>query len=458
MGEHAKLSPSNKRWPHCPGSIREEAPYPDIAGAPAIDGTGSHVLLELSLINNVQASNYDQLIIGSNHADMPMGWLVDIERCARVQICLDYVVRRKKELEKLFPGCTVFIQAESKSNPGIFIHRDDWWGTCDITITAISKAGELLFIEVVDYKDGRGYVSEKWNSQLIAYLFGKIIEGVSSVVPDIGMRMTIVQPKTGTPIRYLCSTNTDHGLNKDSLMVKVNWLIERAAATDDPDAPLVSGKHCQWCKHNPKRGGTCVTATEKSVEVINTMTNELVVTGGDGLLEFITKAVSDVKSLSEVELTKVADAQAGFSAAFSKVLGEIQERIESGVSVPGYAMSPGRASKVWAEPEDVIVKKLKAKKFKKDDIYPFKLVSPAAALKMSHLTQIQKNKISEELISEVAGEMTLKKVEYDHKGIKDVDTMFLGIDTMFLGIDPAKPGSDKSTTVEIKDNKVVSFF
>ena len=445
MSEHSRLSPSNKRWPHCPGSVREESVYPDVSGDAAVDGTGSHILLELSLMNNVQAINYDQLVIGTNHDDRPNGWLIDPERCKRVQIALDYVVRRVKELKKLFPGCKVTAQAESKSNPGSFANRDDWWGTCDITIIATNKNEQILFIEVVDYKDGRGYVSEKWNTQLIAYLFGKIFENSDGNMPAFSMRMTIIQPKTGTPIRYMCSTRPDDGLNKDSLMGKVNWLIECAAATDDPNAPLVSGKHCQWCKHNPKRGGTCTASTEKSMEVMNTMTNDIVVSGNnDGLLEFINKAVSDVKSMSPEQLAKVADAQAGFNAAFSKVLGEIQEKIESGVKVPGYAMLPGKVSKVWSEPEDVIIKKLKAKKFKKDEIFPFKLVTPAAALKTSHLTDIQKNKISEELISEVAGKMTLKKVEYDHKEIKDVDKMFLGVNEEIIP--------------ETLESPVVSFF
>ena len=431
MTDHARLSPSNHRWPHCSGSVREEAVYPDIAGDAAIDGTGSHVLLEMSLVNGVDASYYDKLIIGDNHADKPLGWLIDIERCNRVQICLDYVVRRNNELKKLFPGCKIFVQTESKSNPGSFAQRDDWWGTCDITITVLNDNDRNLFVEVVDYKDGRGYVSEKWNSQLIAYLFGKIVENLNDdlnnddSVPDVGMRMTIVQPKTGTPIRYLCSTNPDHELNKESLMSKVNWLIECAAATDDPNAPLISGKHCQWCKHNPARGGTCTKSTEKSMEVM--MTNDIVISGNDGLLEFITKAVSDVKSLSPDQLTKVADAKSGFMAAFDKVFTEIQERIETGESIPGYAMLPGRASKIWSEPEDVIVKKLKAKKFKKDQIYPSKLLSPAQALKNPGLTETQKKKITEELISELAGKMTLKKVEYDHKAIKDVDTMFMDV-------------------------------
>jgi hypothetical protein len=426
MSDHAHLSPSNTRWPYCPGSVIEESNYPDIAGEAAIDGTGSHILLEMCLINNVPASDYDKLIIGVNHADQPAGWLVDEERCKRVQIALDYVTRRKKELSELFPGCKVIVESESKSNPGFFFMRNDWWGTCDITITAMTDADFILFIEVVDYKDGRGYVSEKSNTQLISYLFGKM----QSRVLDIGMRMTIVQPKTGTPIRYMCSTNPDHGLTMPYLISKVDWLADCAAATDEPDAPLIPGSHCQWCKHNPKRGGTCTKSTEKSMEVIDTMTitKEIAISANDGLLEFITKAVSDVKSLSPEQLAKVADSEDGFKAAFDKVKAEIQERIETDIKVPGYAMLPGRASKIWNESEDIIVKKLKAKKIKKDQIYPAKLITPAAALKIPGLTEIQKNKIANELISEVAGSMTLKKVEYDHAEMKNVNTMFENVD------------------------------
>jgi hypothetical protein len=425
MSSHARLSPSNKRWPYCPGSVREEANYPDIAGDAAIDGTGSHLLLELSLMNNVNASHYVGLTIGTDHWEKPNGWNVDGARCDRVQICLDYVKRRIAELKKQFPGCTVSVQAESRSNPGVYAGRDDWWGTCDVTIVATSDTDELLFIEVIDYKDGQGYVSEKWNTQLIAYLFGKLSE------KDInhGMRMTIVQPKSNTPIRYMCSTRPDDNLTGKTLMEKVNWLIECAKATDDPNAPLIPGSHCQWCKHNPMRGGTCTALTEKSMEVINDMTKVIMIPGSDGLLEVIQKAVADVKSLTAEQLATIADAKPGFIAAFDKVYEEIENKIEAGEKVPGYAMLPGRASKVWAESEDVIVKKLKAKRFKKEQIYPAKLVTPAAALKNPDLTDTQKKKIMEELITEVAGKKTLKKVEYEPAREKDVNQMFEKIET-----------------------------
>ena len=51
MSTHANLSPSKRhRWGSCPGSIREEAKYPDDRSGPAaIDGTHTHTMLEFCL-------------------------------------------------------------------------------------------------------------------------------------------------------------------------------------------------------------------------------------------------------------------------------------------------------------------------------------------------------------------------------------------------------------------------
>ena len=55
MSAHAQLSPSKRhRWALCPGSIREEAKFPDErSGAAAIDGTHSHTLLEFCILEGL---------------------------------------------------------------------------------------------------------------------------------------------------------------------------------------------------------------------------------------------------------------------------------------------------------------------------------------------------------------------------------------------------------------------
>lgn len=416
---HARLGPSNHRWPHCPGSVREEANYVDVPGESAIDGTGSHLLLEMCLDNNVPAIQYDQQVIGANHPDKPCGWLVDMGRVERVQMCLDYITRRVGELQSEFPGSKVTVESETRANPGGFYLRDDWWGTVDITITCVDADGDVVFLEVVDYKDGRGWVDCKNNPQLIAYLAGKmrpyIGSGTELVRPFrtekvANCRMTIVQPRTTPPVRYQCSTRYEDGTSPEKVMQQLDKLSDAARRTDDPNAPTISGKHCQWCKANPKRGGHCVTATEQSIQVVTTM-NDTPVAVAPAFMQ-LTQVIADPRSLTNEQLSELLSAKEALMAGFDKCAAEIQLRIEQGQHVSGWAMQPGRKSRVWNDSEEEIVKKLKAKKLKLDDIYPKQLASPAAILKCASLSDAQKKNIEKELVSEVSGKLTLKKVAH----------------------------------------------
>jgi hypothetical protein len=447
---HARLGCSNKRWPVCAGSVREEEQYPDVAGEAAIDGTGSHLLLEMCLDNNVPAAQYDQQIIGANHPDNMNGWLVAPDRIKRVQMALDYIKRRVAELKEMFPGCNVLVESETKSDPGGAFGRTDWWGTCDITITARHPmSGEVYFIEVADYKDGRGFVSEKDNSQNISYLFGKMRPHVASG-PELvrpfnqnnikGCRMTIIQPKTNPVIRYQCSTRFEDGISVGTVIEAAEKLAWAAHKTDEADAPLVAGKHCQWCKANPKRGGHCTAEVNQSLLTVESMNTEISTGDGQDLLSVIGQAIADPKSLTVNQLSELASAEAGFQAAFNKVKTEIEERIDQGESVPGYAKVPGRGSKIWNEAEDIIAKKLKSRRLKNDDIYPKKLISPAAMMKLEQLTDDQKARIEKELVSFKAGKMTLKQVAHDHKAEKVVDQSSTSdvqsseVELMFAGV------------------------
>lgn len=416
MGEaHARLGPSNHRWPHCPGSVREEAQYPDIPGDAAIDGTGSHLLLEMCLLNNVRAEVYDREVIGEGHPDSPHGWMVAPDRIERVQMCLDYVERRIGELTQQFPNARILTQAESKANPGGMFGRDDWWGTCDITITVFTPDVDYpRFIEVIDYKDGRQFVPVKGNTQLLSYLGGQarpfIASGPDMVRPlrpkRLGAgRITIVQPKTTPPVRY-------EDISGEELVDELQKLADAAYRTDDPDAPLIPGKHCQWCSHG--RAGNCTAKSEKGLETVKTMSNDIIATEGQSFFELIEKSMGDISQLDDAQLAELADAREPLNAIFDKVNDEIELRIQAGSVVPGYAIRPGRGSNVWNADEDTIAKMLKARKFKKEDIYPPKLISPAQVLKSDKLTDQQKKKIEEEYITYKVGSNKLTKVSREN--------------------------------------------
>lgn len=422
MSAHARLGPSNHRWPHCPGSVREEAAYPDVAGAAAIDGTGSHLLLEICLTGPmVPAAQYIGQIIGANHPDNPMGWLVNPDRAERVQMCLDYIDRRMDELQNLFPGCDVTVEAESKANPGGMFGRDDWWGTTDITISVIRKnSDDLWFLEVIDYKDGREFVDAAENSQLISYAGGKLRPYIASG-PELvrpfntygiqPVRMTIVQPKTTPVVRY-------HDMPVDILVNRLEELAWAANQTDDPNAPLVSGKWCRWCKHK----NNCTANNETG---LSTMSN-IIATDDQSIIEVLQNAVMNIGELSEEQLSQLADAREAVVNIFDKIDKEIESRIDRGITVPGYAKEPGRGTNKWNQPEAKIAEALKKYKLKKDDIYETKLISPAGVAKLSQLTKDQKDQITKDLISYVAGDLKLKKVSRD-KQKPSVEEMFKNV-------------------------------
>jgi len=416
---HARLGCSNHRWPECPGSVREEAKYPDIPGEAAIDGTGSHLLLELCLQNGVPAIQYDQQIIGANHPEHPSGWLVGPDRIERVQMALNYITRRVTELKEQFPGCRVDVLSEVKTDPGGMFGRDDWWGTCDITIKAFQDGG-LVFLEVADYKDGRGWVDVRDNTQLLSYLGGQMRPYMASgpelvrpldpnKVPNV--RMTVIQPKTNPVIRSVCSTRYEDNISSFKVVDRLYELEWAAERTDDPNAPLIPGKWCQWCKANPKRGGDCMADVNDSITTINTTVgSEIIATDGKNIFEFIGSSFSKIKELTNEQLADLSDAEAAVMAGFKAVNDEIQARIESGQHVPGNAMQPGNNSNVWNDTEENIAKMLKSRRLTKDEIYPATLISPAQVLKHPKLTAEQKEKIKKDFITVKAGKLSLKKV------------------------------------------------
>lgn len=411
MSKHERLAPSNKRWPKCAGSARMEEGYEDIAGEAAIDGTGSHEQLELCVNNGLSADAYLGEIIAVNHPDMPNGWTVHQDRCDRVQICLDYIDRRVGELQKQFPHGEIEVAAESQSDPGGMFGRDDWKGTCDITITVLLPDGECLFIEIIDYKDGRGWVDVENNSQLLGYLGGKmrpyVASGPNQVRPfmpeNVGScRITIVQPKTSTPIRY-------QDISSDDAFVKLAGLAVSAHATDDPEAPLTPGEWCQYCKANPdgKNKGHCTAAVEKSMSVLT----DVIASDKSSFFELIDQAVADPSTLNELQLADLADAEAPLSAAFAKVKKEIELRLGQDIVVPGYQMHPGNGTRRWNKNEEEIKKMLKGRRLTKDQVSPPKLITFPALEKSGLLTKDQLKKIEEDHISVIASKtMSLKKV------------------------------------------------
>ena len=409
MGHHARLSPSNTRWPKCPGSVREEAQYPDTSGEAAVDGTGSHLLLELCLLDRSELADYmlDQTI-GEGHEDRPQGWWVRRDRINRVNDALAYINRRREELTLYVKEqINVTVEAETQANPGEFFGRNDWYGTCDVTLSNEDT------LEVIDYKDGRGYVKPKGNTQLISYATGKLLklaqeEKASNITT---VRMTIVQPKTNPCVRYVEMT-------PDELLQEAKKLAEAADRTDDPDAPLIHGDHCTWCKHG--RAGNCSAKTEESLKGLEVMSEHLE-DGKGSFIEAIKSGELSAGSMTNEQLSSIKEVEKVVIKLIKQVDDEMFKRLEQDPDcVPGFTIGTGRKSKEWADDEEIVVKKLRAMRLKKDEVLIPTLISPAQALKHESLSERQKNNIEKMINVKEGKAKVVPKKEIDKKSAQDM--------------------------------------
>lgn len=377
--EHSRLGCSNTRWPYCSGSVREEANYPDKTSDAAVSGTGSHELLSMVLSNvrptgmpageQLTAHSYVGLVIGKGHKDKPEGWLIDQERADRVQMAIDYVHQRITQYRLNDP---INIMTEKKTNPGQRYGRDDWQGTCDITLY------NDTFLEVIDYKDGYTYVSED-TSQLVAYALGQndfINEFRKTKIQVI--RKTIIQPKGRDPIRYIEESAEDN----DKLGEKLAFA---AGKTDDLNAPLIAGEHCQWCKHKLN----CSSRNQIAVATIN-------------------GPISPIQMTPD-ELSKANEAIPMILSFIESIEKETENKINSGIEVPNYAMVAGRPPHpVWTD-EELAMKKLTGMRIEQKLRNKSKIITPTAALKLEKLSEPQK-KTLEKLIHREKATKKLKRV------------------------------------------------
>lgn len=379
MGEHARLSPSNTRWPNCPGSVREEEKYSDKSSEASIDGTGSHVLLEMVLKaprkpggSFSPVSDFIGQTIGKGHEDKPEGWVVDKYRANRVQIAVDYIGERIDEISEIHGP--VNISVEVKVNPGKPFGRSDWWGTCDVTLWT----ADGFFLEVIDYKDGFIYVHE-FTSQLVGYAHGmKYLVDPQNVPSDSEkIRKTIIQPKVSNPIRFI------EGSAKENFMF-AHELYLAAKKTDAADAPLIAGDHCRWCCHKLN----CNARNQIAVAAIN--------------------GPVCPADMSPEQLASANDAVPMISSLIESIEKETFQRIDSGVYVPGYTVTSGRPPHpVWKDDEEAM-DTLKGMRMKEKERGNLKVITPTAALKLP-LTPRRKKSL-ELLIVRKEGKKKLKRV------------------------------------------------
>ena len=390
MSTHANLSPSKRhRWGLCPGSIREEAKYPDDRSGPAaIDGTHSHTLLEFCLSEDVEP----ETLVSATMQDDDGTFIVDIERAQRVKVATDYVKQRRAEQLSA-------VIAEHRVNPQRLIARDDMSGTVDIQIYGTDV------LEIVDYKDGMGAVQAEGNAQLELYAVGALANA-DEPYPWKRVRMTIIQPKMvlrGQP------QITSHEVDISEILAIVDRLVIEGAAVDAPDAPLVPGEsQCKFCKAK----GSCAALASNVMKEIGIMFQPTVMS----LDVAQQSADKDPSTMDDAQILQIMEAAPLMRQLLEGVEKEALRRLQSGQAITGLKLVNGRGSRVWAFEDDEIAEKLVKMGIPKGSVYETKLVSPAKAEKLTwekrdgtkvQLTERQLKRMEQEYVVKMAGKLAV---------------------------------------------------
>jgi hypothetical protein len=404
VSDHAKLSPSKRsRWALCPGSIREEAKYPDPGSGPAAaDGTHSHTLLEHCIKTNL-SDPMDQ--VGETFTDHEGTFKVDVDRAARVKTAIEYIRERAGAVEQfgiIIPKFKVI--SEEKVDPEHLLGRDDLSGTVDCQILGPDC------IELIDYKDGMGIVTAEGNLQLEQYAYG-VLAGyklpVNAEYPIKTIRMTIIQPKLAmkgmNPI-------TGATVSVKSLIDKMGIIVTQAAATDAPDAPLVPGEsQCKFCRAK----GSCSALASNVMKEVGIMFQPVVSQTLDVAQQ---SADKDPSTMDDAQIRQIMEAAPLMRQLLEGVEKEALRRLEAGQSIPGLKLVNGRGSRAWALPEDKMAEKLVKMGIPKSAVYETKLVTPAKAEKLTWekrdgtrvtLTERQLKTMETEYVVKMAGKLSV---------------------------------------------------
>lgn len=353
MSGHAKLSPSSAyRWFVCPGSVRETAHLPDDSNVYARQGTAAHTLGERCLKTGSDAAKWIFPATGSNIAvdyeedgvKKRQIFQVDEEMADAVQVYLDYVrPLASKQNARLLIEERVGMTKIAEVLSGI-------WGTSDALVyDSVTKT-----LHVIDYKHGQGkVVNVENNLQLMIYAlaawatFNDKFE-VEQVV------CTIVQPRAGgEKIKSITYSAID-------LLDFVQDCIDAVQRVEDPNAPLVPGDHCDFCKvrANCKARRNAVIAEAR--DEFNTPT-----VGLD--IQQTAAAVAEISRKLGPTIAWLKDAEQWLHGQAMK-----------GVKIPGKKLVAKRGERKWAHTEQEIIDALAPLVALDDELFvPRELLSPA---------------------------------------------------------------------------------
>jgi hypothetical protein len=262
-------------------------------------------------------------------------------------------------------------------------------------------------IEIIDYKDGMGVVSAIDNPQLEQYAYGVLSDAAKNGLSYQFVKMTIIQPKL---MLKGMEPITSHIVTVESLLQKVSVIVAQAAATDDPDAPLVAGEvQCKFCRAK----GSCAALAKGALKEVGIMFQPVVSQSLDVAQQSANK---DPSAMTDAELVQVLEAAPLLRQLLESAETEAQRRLEAGHSIKGIKLVSGRGSRSWALPDEDMAKVLTKMGVPKTALYETKIISPAKADKLMwarkdgtrvQLSEKQTARLTTEYVRKTVGKPTV---------------------------------------------------
>jgi len=195
---------------------------------------------------------------------------------------------------------------------------------------------------------------------------------------------------------------------------KIGKFVVGAAATDAPDAPLVSGAHCKYCKHK-----SCATRAQDTMKEVGMMFPTVSETVTVNPVTELSQQAADLDTMSADKIAQIMLAAPLVRQMIEAVEEEALRRLKAGTKIPGLKVVNGRGSRSWALPEDEMATKLIGMGIPKGKVYETKLLSVAKVEKLKweatkggekvqrQLSDRQLKTLDTEYVSKVAGKLTV---------------------------------------------------
>lgn len=338
MSEHALLSPSGaERWMTCPASVVLEATMPDEESEFAAEGTFAHAVASHCLTNKLNATDIESITFKDKVTPVAR------EMAEHVQEYLDYVWAR---------GAGQHLLIEQRVDIEWVTGEKDAKGTADTII--IADNGE--YMHLVDLKYGMGVkVYAQENKQLQLYALGALNQ--FDMFGDFKkVKLHIHQPR----LEHEDEWETDIvalGAFANEVKQAAARVREAQKSNSLEGFYMPSKKACKFCKARaicPALASTVAQAT------------------GADFDDLTQKAL-----IEPIDLGAAMDKTDLIEMWIKGVRAKVEAELLAGRKVNGFKLVEGKKGNRQYDDEAVVEAECKAMRLTQDEMYSFKLKSPA---------------------------------------------------------------------------------